>query len=52
MGRRDHRSVAAYRRAPASPLTSTDRPCGKGRRTREACGAPAARPASRATVIP
>ena len=52
MGRGDHRRVAAHRRAPASPLTSTNHPCDPGRTTPGPVEPPATRPASRATVIP
>jgi len=34
VGRGDHGRVAAHRRTPASSLTSTNRPCDQGRRTR------------------
>ena len=52
VGRGDHGRVAAYRRATASPLTSTDHPCDPGRTTPGHVEPPATRPASRATVIP
>ena len=52
VGRGDHDRLAAHRRAPASPLTSANRPCDPGRRTPGPVEPPATRPASRATVIP
>jgi hypothetical protein len=52
MGRSDHGRVAAHRRAPASPLTSENRPCDPGRTIPRAYGTPVTRPGSRAIVIP
>jgi hypothetical protein len=52
MGRGHHRRVAAYRRPPASPLTSPE-PSPQPRKEHPgARGTPATRPASRAVAIP
>ena len=52
MGRGDHRRLAAHRRAPASPLTSTNPSLRSRKENPGPVEPPATRPASRATVIP